>query len=313
MTTPTMTTINTKTKKMSTTAAFPTREAWLEALIDQLRPTFEKAGHRIPERVRVSVGFPSSRGAIKHVKAIGQCWPGHLAEDGVPQIFVSPVLDEQNAAETVVHELVHAAVGCGHGHRGPFKACALAVGLMSPMRTTPASPELTQRLTALCEQLGPFPHARLRESHDRKKQGIRQIKLVCGCGRIIRASRQVADGPPIICGGCKGNFLVARASPNAPPAVVTVMSGASPAAPMSPSALSGDAIASSKLVRSFTKLLPKLSPSELDTLRAVATRRKEQLATGIDEDREFRLQIARYYDEKGRRRKTARPSGESQP
>ena len=36
--------------------------------------------------------------------------------------------------------------------------------------------------------------------------GRNNVKLTCLCGRIIRASKMVADGPAIVCSGCGGFF-----------------------------------------------------------------------------------------------------------
>lgn len=42
----------------------------------------------------------------------------------------------------------------------------------------------------------------------RRFQASRLRKLVCGCGRILRASLQEAEGPPILCGACRQPFAL---------------------------------------------------------------------------------------------------------
>ena len=36
-----------------------TREEWLGALVDALRPVFAELGYPLPDRIRVSCGWPS--------------------------------------------------------------------------------------------------------------------------------------------------------------------------------------------------------------------------------------------------------------
>ena len=105
----------------------------------------------------------------------------------------------------LVHELVHHAVGVEHGHKGPFRKCAVAVGLVGPMRATTAGPALASRLHALAESIGPYPHAQLDANAGRKKQTTRMLKVTCAdCGCIVRMTRQWLDevgAPTCACGG----------------------------------------------------------------------------------------------------------------
>ena len=54
----------------------PTREAWLEAAIDQFRPLFDAVGAPLPERVKVTCGWATK------TKAIGQAFPRALSAAG---------------------------------------------------------------------------------------------------------------------------------------------------------------------------------------------------------------------------------------
>ena len=105
----------------------------------------------------------------------------------------------------LVHECVHHAVGVQHGHKGPFKRCATAIGLVGPMRATTAGPELASRLHALAESIGPYPHGALVGTDGRKKQTTRMLKVACeDCGCIVRMTRQWLDqvgAPTCACGG----------------------------------------------------------------------------------------------------------------
>lgn len=121
------------------------RESWLVALVEALRPTFAGHGAPLPDKLRVSCSFPS-RGGIKQAgktTTIGQCWYPSNSVDGTTEVFVSPTIaDPVQVAEILVHELVHAALGPGHGHGKVFKRLALLVGLEGKMTATSAGSRL---------------------------------------------------------------------------------------------------------------------------------------------------------------------------
>ena len=177
-----------------------TREAWLCAATDALRPSYGAAGFPLPE-VRLAVGFPSrwARGG-KRLR-LGECWPAAAAADGIAQAYVTPLLgDPVEILAVLVHELAHAATP-GAGHRGPFKRLARELGLEGKMTATHAGSELAERLGVLADELGPLPHGALSASA-RKKQSTRMLKLTCPCGMLARASRGAIDehGAPAYCG-----------------------------------------------------------------------------------------------------------------
>jgi len=163
----------------------PTREAWLEAAVDGLRPLFESVGAPLPQ-VRVSVGW--ARGSRK---AIGQCWDAKATEDGVAQIFISPSLvdlvgtpiedeDQEIKAgvlDVLLHECIHAAIGTKEKHGPVFRKTAHAVGLGGKMTATRPTGACCVRLSALAETLGPWPHGKI--TAQPKKQTTRMIKVVC--------------------------------------------------------------------------------------------------------------------------------------
>lgn len=138
-----------------------TREAWLHQAVETFRPRFEAIGMPLPDRVHVSVGF--GYGARRENAVIlGQCWARRASADGVNHIFVSPQQDNPPAMlVTLLHELIHAADGGAHGHKGPFAQAAAAVGFQPPMTITPTAAALAGEMTALAEALGPLPHAKL--------------------------------------------------------------------------------------------------------------------------------------------------------
>lgn len=182
------------------------REQWLLSATDKLRNGIFKDVHAslpvgvsaIIPIVRVSVGFPKGRGGKS--QAIGQYWPALSVEDAIPQVFISPVIDDASRAlDILVHELVHACTP-GAGHKTPFKQLALAVGLSGKMTATIAGPELTVRLNAMALELGPYPNSRINLSAGPKKQGTRMLKCECiDCGYTCRASAKWIEerGAPI--------------------------------------------------------------------------------------------------------------------
>ena len=136
-----------------------TREAWLQAGVERIKPLFEARGHMVP-LVRVSIGWS---GSGQRALVAGECWPTSRSADGINQIFIVPSLsDAVQVLDVLTHELVHAVDDCKHGHGKAFKAIALSVGLVGPrMRSASAGPALKARLTAIAAELGPFPHGAL--------------------------------------------------------------------------------------------------------------------------------------------------------
>lgn len=172
-----------------------TREAWLQAAILGLRPDFEPVAP-LPDSLHVSVGFPSRGGlSQKGSKTIGECWNGCCSADGAPHIFISPLLaDPCRVLDVLVHELIHAALPIGTGHKGPFKRAMLALGLTGKPTATTAGPELTGRLNGLISEIGPYPHPALTHQGTAKKQTTRMLKALCPlCGYTIRLTQKWAE------------------------------------------------------------------------------------------------------------------------
>lgn len=183
-----------------------TREEWLCALVEALRPTFAELGYPLPDRIRVACGWPSKSALSPKSKRIGEAWSAKCSADGAHETFLSPCLaDPVEVGAVLAHELVHHAVGVEHGHKGPFKRCATGIGLVGPMRATSAGQQLASRLHALAESIGPYPHGALVAGDGRKKQTTRMLKVTCPeCGCIARMTRQWLDqvgAPTCACGG----------------------------------------------------------------------------------------------------------------
>ena len=180
------------------------REAWLADAVSRLRPLIEAAvvasGYAtiaVLPRVWVSVGWP--KGHRGRGRAIGQCWSGTHSADKAPHVFISPELTlPEIVLATLVHELIHAAVGSSH--RGAFVEVARAVGLVRPWTATTAGPELGAKLTEAAKALGPYLHASLAPLVTASKPGSRLRRWVCECGIKVRVASDVFMAECMRCG-----------------------------------------------------------------------------------------------------------------
>lgn len=191
----------------SATRTIHTRESWLIAAIDTLRPRFAEIGMPIPDRLHVSVGFGgNSRAESKGV--LGTCWARRASADDVNHLFISPELaDTARVLDVLLHELIHAADDCASGHKGAFAEAATRLGLEGKMTATTASITLAAEMVCLAESLGEYPHGALTAfatlaprgtpepkgeapiSSGPRKQGTRMLKVVCPlCGYTVRTT-----------------------------------------------------------------------------------------------------------------------------
>ena len=186
----------------TTAPYYPLRDQWYAAAVADLRDDFRAAGHPLRDTVRISCGWPTkgTRSSSKlRASVIGQCFNRRFTKDKVGQIFISPALESPvQVLETLVHELIHDAVGCAAGHGPKFREAALAMGLTGKMTATVAGDDLRARLAALADRLGTYPHAPLDPRGP--KQTTRMLKVECAeCQYIARVSRKMIDehGCPI--------------------------------------------------------------------------------------------------------------------
>jgi hypothetical protein len=175
---------------------YTTRESWLLAAVDLLRPFFLEKNHVIPADVMVSCGFASTGTRSHHV---GQCWSKRSSANEQNQIFISPALHEPvEVLDTLVHELVHAVDDCQHKHGKEFKKIALSLGMKGPMRSADAGPELKVRLEQLAQKLGAYPHGKLQVTHHKAVSRARARAKCPECGFQVPMYRKfLAYGPPL--------------------------------------------------------------------------------------------------------------------
>lgn len=185
-----------------------TRESWLTAGIDALRPIFTAAGYTIPDNVRVTCGFPSKSALAAKNRRIGECWGEDASAGKMFEIFISPMLAEPSRVlDVLAHELVHATVGLAAKHGRAFKQCAVSIGLEGKMTATHAGEKLAAALATIVGNLGAYPHQELKHmTTGQKKQGTRLLKAECVCcGYTVRLARkwlEMAGAPLCPLTGC---------------------------------------------------------------------------------------------------------------
>lgn len=144
----------------------PSREEWLRQAVLKMVPMLEAVKLTLdPSLVPVSVGFPN----VAHGKGmvIGVCHSkgSCVGDDRLTPVFVSPVLsDPIEVLATLLHELVHAALPAGTGHRAPFANAVTALGLAGKPTHTfiePGSP-LEATMKEMIADLGPYPHVAMK-------------------------------------------------------------------------------------------------------------------------------------------------------
>lgn len=182
----------------------PYREAWLQAAASFLCDHIAARG--LPRvTVRVSCGWPVRGGIARRRTVIGQCFPPALCTDGTPQIFISPRLaDSVVVLGTLLHELLHASVGCQFGHRKEFSQAARKVGLAGPPTATVVGDALRPLLLFYIERVGPYPHAAITVK-PKAKVGSRMRLYECGCKPPVKV-RVASDTFAAVCLHCNENF-----------------------------------------------------------------------------------------------------------
>lgn len=189
----------------NTKSKYETREQWLAAAVALMEPAFKRAGVTKFPKVRVSCGWPSSRGLSAKKPTIGECWRPDAAEDGVSQIFISPRLKlplaQYGVLDTLAHELDHSCTpGAKHGKA--FRRIALAIGLEGKMTSTHGGEKFMAEAKVWAEKLGPYPHSILKPGmRPVKKQTTRMVKCECKeCGYTVRTSRKwLEDSGAVLC------------------------------------------------------------------------------------------------------------------
>jgi hypothetical protein len=176
---------------------YSTREEWLTAGIEEVRPLFDLAGKSLPKQIRVSCGFPST--ALRS-GAIGECWINSASADGTFEILIHPKLaNPLKVFEVLVHELCHATSGA-FNHGVNFQKIANTMHLKAigsgrqPWKSTVGNDQFESIYSDIIDSLGDYPHAELKSDRQIKKQTTRLLKACCpSCGYTVRLTQKWAD------------------------------------------------------------------------------------------------------------------------
>ena len=169
------------------------REDWLTAAIEEVRPMFAAEGLSLAPRIRVACGFPAHHARSGRV---GECHASAASADQHYEILISPVLaDPARVFDVLIHELCHTLPGCMN-HGLAFGKAAHAMGLSQSKsgnwKSTVPGPTFVTLYGAIIESLAAYPHAALMVAN--KTQSTRMLKASCPCcGYTVRLTKKWAD------------------------------------------------------------------------------------------------------------------------
>lgn len=179
---------------MNQTPIHATREEWLTAAVNELRPLFAAyAPAPAAARIRVSCGFPSN---WKRSKALGECWIDDASADKTHEILIAPtVATPRDVVAILIHEMTHTLPGA-FNHGRAFAAAADAMRLVPDAargyKATAPGPHFDALYRDIIDSLGAYPHAELSTS-ERKVQATRLLKAMCpSCGYTVRLTAKWA-------------------------------------------------------------------------------------------------------------------------
>lgn len=190
--------------KTNTASQTLNREGWLTAFAVEIAPLIkQRTGLSVPlSKTRLSCSFPRTRATPNKNGGytIGQCFHADGHKSGLHEVMINPLRDKvietvqtkegpegHGIAETIIHELIHASLPMGVGHKAPFARAAKQMGLQGKPTATNAGPELVERIKEIADKLGPYPHRAI-EGEWGRKQTTRLLKVMCtDCGYINEA------------------------------------------------------------------------------------------------------------------------------
>lgn len=166
------------------------REQWLEKAVVILRDGMFKENDAVVPDLKVATGFPGS--GLKRT-TIGVYYPIGMTENKIPQVYISPVLqDPIKVLATLVHELIHAVVPEAK-HGKPFGVLARKLGLEGKLTATVAGEALKVKLNDMLKVLGNYPHGAI-IINEKNKQEQSLYKVICkDCDFVVRITRKQLD------------------------------------------------------------------------------------------------------------------------
>lgn len=167
------------------------RQEWVEKALVTLRSHFDFCGYKVPDNLRVTIGFP-----VGGRKRIGECHYSENSTDQHFELFVSPELGKDSkhgnhpVMEVIAHEICHTIAGHKAGHKAPFKRIATTIGLEGKMTSTVPGPLMLDLISRFENDNGPYPAGALTRSMLKKKQTY-MLKCECSlCGYTVRTTEK---------------------------------------------------------------------------------------------------------------------------
>lgn len=177
----------------------PTREEWLMRAAGLILAKVAELGYVPTGDVKVSMGVCKTN---KRKPAMGYCYHAQASEGGYREIFIDASLtDTRVILGTLTHEIGHAVLKDGVGHRKPFKIFCEKVGFdfrENGKAECAGDGDLWWGWANLiARDLGNIPHKKLNTAQPegaKKKQKTRMIRCKClECGIIVRTTKKVLD------------------------------------------------------------------------------------------------------------------------
>lgn len=176
----------------------PTREEWLMRATVAILSHVQTLGFAPTGEVRVSIAPINAGRGQKEV--MGRCYHASASEGGYREIFVSADLtDTRVILGVLTHEIGHAVLKDGVGHRKPFGNFCRAVGFeFEKAEFACNGNDWWTWASRIASELGTIPHrkldARAKAQGEKKKQGTRLLLLECPCcGIKLRTTRKSLD------------------------------------------------------------------------------------------------------------------------
>jgi hypothetical protein len=178
-----------------------TREDWLQAAVEEVRPIFDLMGKPLPKRIRTSCGYPL------HYKRNQRIADSHASEDSADrsmEIFIAPSVSDPTVVFTALLGQLCRATNGAWSYGSTYTAVAYEVGLVPDMsapdiwRSTKGGENFNDMYGDMIAGLGAYPHASL-ALNEKKTQSTRMLKAYCSeCGYTVRlTSKWALAGLPI--------------------------------------------------------------------------------------------------------------------
>jgi len=169
-----------------------TREDWLTAAVEELRPMFDLLGKPLAKNIRVSCGYPLN---FKRNKRLGDCHASTESADKAMEIFIAPTVDKPLEVFTVLLSQLCRTTSGALSYGTSYGAIASTMqleGSATGWKVIGRSPSFTETYLDMINGLGTYPHAEM-SMREVKTQNTRMLKAFCPvCNYTVRVSSKWA-------------------------------------------------------------------------------------------------------------------------